>query len=55
MDEHRLGLKPILRREWVDEFSDATPRNLIGGFNGCGCMVLYIRAREKPIGGCCHL
>lgn len=24
MDEHRLGLKPILRREWVDEFSNAT-------------------------------
>jgi hypothetical protein len=24
MDEHRLGLKPVLRREWVDEFSDAT-------------------------------
>ena len=23
MDEHRLGLKPILRREWVDEFSNA--------------------------------
>jgi len=24
MDEHRLGLKPVLRRKWVDEFSDAT-------------------------------
>jgi hypothetical protein len=24
MDEHRLGLKPVLRREWVDEFSNAT-------------------------------
>jgi hypothetical protein len=24
MDEHRLGLKPVLRREGVDEFSDAT-------------------------------
>lgn len=24
MDEHRIGLKPILRREWVDEFSNAT-------------------------------
>ena len=23
MDEHRLGLKPILRREWVDDFSNA--------------------------------
>ena len=24
MDEHRLGLKSVLRREWVDEFSNAT-------------------------------
>jgi hypothetical protein len=24
MDEHRLGLKPVLRPEWVDEFSNAT-------------------------------
>lgn len=23
MDEHRLGLKPVLRREWVDEYSNA--------------------------------
>jgi hypothetical protein len=24
MDEQRIGLKPVLRPEWVDEFSDAT-------------------------------
>jgi hypothetical protein len=24
MDEHRIGLKLVLRREWVDEFSNAT-------------------------------
>ncbi len=24
MDEHHLGLKTVLRREWVDEFSNAT-------------------------------
>lgn len=26
MDEHRLGLKPVLRREWVDEYTQATAR-----------------------------
>jgi len=26
MDEHRLGLKPVLRKEWVDEYSNATAK-----------------------------
>ena len=28
---------------------------LTGGFNGYGYTVLYIRVREKHIGGYCHL
>lgn len=23
MDEHRLGLQPVVRRQWVDEYSNA--------------------------------
>lgn len=26
MDEHRLGLKPVLRRAWVDEYSQASAK-----------------------------
>lgn len=54
MDEHRLGLHPILRRVWIPEGSIPTPLSY-KSINGCGCMVLYTQNQVKPIGGFCPM
>jgi hypothetical protein len=47
MDEHLIGLKPVREENGWMSLVMLLPL-LIGGFNGCGYTVLYIRVREKP-------
>jgi len=49
MDEHRLGLKPVLQ----DVGSRTTDCSGTGVFSGYGCMALFTLSREKRIGGFC--
>lgn len=52
-DEHRLGLKPVLRDIWVPQGEQPIANVCFGVSNGCGCMALFTLSRVRRIGGFC--